>query len=297
MKIKTRRYYLYFLARVGGFFIAILPVKMGLYLAEFAGKLAFRVVGKQRINTIENLRSSFPDKTEAEIRKIAEGVFINLAKSAVELVNTYKLNERNIDLWVRGGDFEKLDRAYDKGKGAIMLASHFGNWELIHICFLLKGYPGTAIARRIYFDKYDAFISRVRRSKGVGVVYRDESPKTLLRILKSNGLIGILADQDVDSVDGIFVDFFGMPAYTPKAPVVFSLASGAPLVPCFMIREGMSHRLVIEDPIYMEEKATREESIRFNTERWSRIVESYIRRYPEQWVWMHRRWKTRPGFV
>ena len=120
------------------------------------------------------------------------------------------------------------------------------------------------------------------------------SPKKILKILRRNEMLGILADQDMDSVDGVFVDFFGQPAYTPKAPVAIALASKAPLVPCFMIREEKGHRLIIEDPVELEEKGSREETIAFNTEKWSKIIESCIKRYPEQWVWMHRRWKTKP---
>ncbi|UCD55078.1 MAG: lysophospholipid acyltransferase family protein [Candidatus Omnitrophota bacterium] len=294
MKIKTKRYYVYYFLKIAGFIVSILPVKVGLYLADFAGKAAFSVMKKERRRTLENLRNTFPEKTDAEIEAIAKGVFSNLCKNGVEWINIYKLNKKNIDLWVKGGDFGKIDRVFAKGKGGIMLASHFGNWELIHVCFLLKGYPGTVIARRIYFNKYDEFLNNVRAAKGVDIMYRDESPKKLLRLLKQNKLIGILADQDVDSVDGIFVDFFGRPAYTPKAPVAFSLASGAPLIPCFMVRDGNRHRLVIDEPLYMVEKSTREETIQFNTQRWSRLVESYIRKSPEQWVWMHRRWKTKP---
>lgn len=295
MKIKTRRYYLYYLAVAGGFIIAILPLRLGLYLADLAAKICFSILGKVRRQTIENLKNAFPEKENAEIERIAKDVFSNLCKIAIELVNTYKLNKDNIDKWVivDGEGFEKIDRVFSKGKGGIMLASHFGNWELISITFLLKGYPGTVIARRIYFDRYDRFINWIRTSKGVGVLYRDDSPKKMLRLLKQNKLIGILADQDVDSVDGIFVDFFGRPAYTPIAPVAFSLASGAPLIPCFMVREKGRYKLIIEDPLEPEKKSDKDETIRFNTERWSRIVESYIRKYPGQWVWMHKRWKTK----
>lgn len=249
---------------------------------------------KERRQTLENLRNAFPEKSDAEIERIAKGVFTNLCKNGVEWVSVRKLNKENIDLWVKSEGLDKIGRVLSKGKGGIVLSSHFGNWELLHVYFPLKGYHGTTIARRLYFDKYDQFLSSVRASKGVSVIYRGESPKKLLRLLKQNKLIGILADQDMDSVEGIFVDFFGKPAYTPKAPVAFSLASGAPLIPCLVIREGGRHRLVIEDPIEMEEKSTKDETIRFNTERWSRLMESYVRKYPEQWVWMHRRWKTKP---
>ncbi len=294
MKIKTKRYYVYYFLKAVGFIFSILPIKLGLRLADLAGKLGFVIMEKERRRSLENLRSAFPEKTDAEVEGIAKGVFSNLCKNAVEWVSVYKVNKKNIDRWVKVEGLEKIDRVFSRGKGGIILGSHFGNWELLHVTFLLKGYHGTTIARRLYFDKYDEFLSNARVSTGVGIIYRDESPKKLLRLLKQNKLIGILGDQDVDSVDGVFVDFFGKPAYTPKAPVAFSLASGAPLIPCFVIREGNRHRLVIEEPLEMEKKSDRDETIRFNTERWSRLVEAYIRKYPEQWVWMHRRWKTKP---
>ncbi len=296
MKIKTRRYYLYSLAAIGGLLINVVPLKLGLWLAGFAGKLVFAVLPKERRKMRENLKSAFPEKKDAEIERIAKEVFSNLCKTAVELVSFRKLTPRTLDLWVTSdGAYEKIDRVLSKGKGVIMLASHFDNWELISAYFTLKGYNGTVIARRIYFHKYDKFINKLRNYVGVGVIYRDDSPKKILRVLKQNAMLGILADQDVDSVDGVFVDFFGRPTYTPKAPVALALASGAPIVPCFMIREKNRHRLVLEEPMKLEEKSDKQETIRFNTQKWSRIIESYIRRYPEQWVWMHRRWKTKPG--
>jgi len=295
MKIKTKRYYIYCLARIGCFIIGILPLRVGLFLADLAGMLGYHVIfKKERRRAFENLKSVFPEKSDEEIENIAKKVFSNLCKNVIEWLNAFKLNKKNIDGWIEAQGFEKLDRVFSKGKGTIGLASHLGNWELMHIAFALKGYPGTAIARRMYFDKYGKFLEDIRTAKGVGVVYRDESPKKLLRLLKKNKLIGILADQDVDSVDGVFVDFFGKPAYTPKAPAAFSLASGAPIVPCFMIRKERGHRIIVEEPIEMEKKSDKAETIRHNTQRWSDVVESYIRKYPEQWVWMHARWKTKP---
>jgi len=298
MKIKTRRYYLYYLAVCGGLIINIFPLRFGLWLAGSIGWVVFAVLPKERRKMFDNLKNAFPEKKDVEIEKIAREVFSNLCKNAVELVSFRKLTPRTLDKWIiSDGAYEKIDRVLSKKKGVIMLASHFGNWELISAYFTLKGYDGTVIARRIYFHKYDEFINRLRRYVGVGVVYRDESPKKIFRVLKRNAMLGILADQDVDSVDGVFVDFFGRPAYTPKAPVALALASGAPIVPCFVIREKNRHRLILEEPLELEEKSDKQETIRFNTQKWSRIVESYIRRYPEQWVWMHRRWKTRPDRV
>ncbi len=134
----------------------------------------------------------------------------------------------------------------------------------------------------------------MRASKNVNVIYRDESPKKLLKVLRKNEVLGLLADQDMDSVDGVFVEFFGKPTYTAKAPVAIAMASKAPLIPLFVIWGPKRHKLIIEDPIEIEIKATKEETIKHNTQKWTRLLESYIRKYPDHWVWMHRRWKTKP---
>ena len=297
MKIKTKRYYIYYSAAVFGFVVAILPLKLGFWLGDLLAKLAYAFFKGERETALTNLRSAFPEKTDGEREKIAKGVFANLFKSWIELLSIYKLNRKNLDRWITVEGLEKTERALSKGKGFMMLAGHFGNWELIGIFFSLMGYPSNIIARRIYFDKYNSFITKVRASKKVNVIYRDESPRKILRALKNNEALGIVADQDIDSIDGVFVDFFGKPAYTSTAPVALAMASGAELIPGFLIREGNRHRLVVEDPIEIEEKPTKEETVRFNTQKWSRIAESYIRKYPEQWVWIHNRWKTKPdGF-
>ena len=108
-------------------------------------------------------------------------------------------------------------------------------------------------------------------------------------------MLGMLADQDIDSVEGIFVNFFGRPAYTPVGPVKISMASGAPIISCYMIRKkDGNYDFMVEDPIFVEKGDNRESSVRFYTEKWTLILESYIKKYPDQWVWMHRRWKTKP---
>jgi len=296
MKIKTRRYYIYYLAVIGGSFIAILPLKLGLFLAELIGNLIFSFPSKDRQRALDNLKFAFPEKPEAERREIARQVFVNLSKNAVEWLNVYKLKKHNLHKWIRAEGFDKVERAFEKGKGVIIMSPHFGNWELMSF-YLSFRYPSTAIARRIYFDGYDRFINKMRASKGVKIIYRDESPKKFLRALKNNEAVGLLADQDVDNIDGVFVDFFGRSAYTPKAPVAFAMASGAPLFPCFLIREKDHHRLVITDPIYPKKDGDREATIKRYTQEWTRITESYIRKYPGYWVWIHRRWKTRPEDV
>jgi KDO2-lipid IV(A) lauroyltransferase len=294
MKIKTRRYYAYTFACIVGFIFAVLPIRVGLFIADLAGRLAFFVLEKERKRTIGNLKAAFPEKSDREARELAKRVFSNLFKNAAEWFNIYKLTKENQSSWITSEGFEKVDEALSKGKGVLILGSHFGNWELASFCFTFRGYKSTAIARRIYFDRYDRFINNMRASKNVNIVYRDESPKRLLKILRRNEALGLLADQDMDSVDGIFVNFFGKPTYTAQAPVALAMASKAPLIPCFVIRGPKRHKLILEDPIKIEEKSTKEETIKHNTQKWTSVLESYIRKYPDHWVWMHKRWKTQP---
>jgi KDO2-lipid IV(A) lauroyltransferase len=118
----------------------------------------------------------------------------------------------------------------------------------------------------------------------------------MLRILKDNQILGILADQDVDSIEGVFVDFFGKPTFTPSAPVKIAMVSGAPIVPAFMVWNGRTYDFFVDEPIYVEktEGMDKTEALKYYTQRWTKILESYIMKYPDQWVWMHRRWKTQP---
>lgn len=294
MKFKFRRYYLYYLGRVIASIVYVIPFKLALSIASLLGTLAFYALPRYRQLTIDNLKSAFGgERSERELEDIAKRVFQNLGKNAVELVSLPKFNKARMDRFVRFRNKEALDRAYEKGRGVIVLTAHFGSWELMAAALRENNCPGVTIGRRIYFKKYDDFLNRLRKSRDVEVIYRDESPRKMLKTLKKNWIVGIVADQDVDSVGGVFVNFFGRPAYTPVGPVALAKASGAPLVPVFIIREGDWHTIAIEEPIEQADTGDKEADLIFNTQRWSNVVESYIRRYPDQWVWMHRRWKTK----
>lgn len=295
MKFRFRRYYLYYLGRVLAFKFSLLPIRVGLCIAGILGTLAFYALPRYRRIAIENLNLAFAgEKTPHQIRKIAKDMFKNLAMNALEMVNFRKINKSNIGRFVSIKNSEIAKEAYRKGKGIVVITAHIGNWELMASALRLNGYPGAAVGRRIYFDKYDKYLNSLRRLHDVEIVYRDESPRKALKILRENKILGVVADQDVDSVDGVFVNFFGRPAYTPVGPVALAKASGAPLVPTFIVRTGPGrHTLVFEKPIELVDTGDRGRDIVINTQKWSDVVESYIRQYPDQWVWLHRRWKTK----
>jgi len=296
MKRKPSRYIIYYIGRALQVLILLLPIRLWLLSAGFFGNLCYYFLGRERRRTLEHLSAAMPELSEFKRRQIAKGVFRNIIRNFFEVVSFPKLRTRYLKNRIECVGFERIKEALKAGKGAITLTGHIGNWEFSPAPAMMAGMPGSIIVRRIYFEKYNAFISRIRSSLGVDIIYREESPKKILRVLKSGHLLGMLADQDIDSVDGVFVDFFGRPTYTPTAPVALSLSSGAPIIPVYLIREGLDRfRFFVERPIESDKSRPKDEEILRKTQQWSSILESYIRKYPDQWVWMHRRWKTQPA--
>ena len=199
-------------------------------------------------------------------------------------------------------DFEGLDgveKYFDKalqgGRGVICTLAHFGNWEIMGGFTAIKGYPCVVVAREIYFDKYNELLISLRRKLKMEVIYRDSSPRTMLGVLKKNKMLGFVVDQDVETVEGVFVNFFNRPSFTPVAPVRFAMVTGAPIVPVFIIRNGIKHHVIVEPALEMTVTQDKKSDIRVNTQRWVAIQEKYIRQYPHLWVWNHKRWKTGPA--
>ncbi|MDD5556510.1 MAG: lysophospholipid acyltransferase family protein [bacterium] len=276
----------------------LIPGRALYALGTAGGWCAYHLLRRERRKTLANLELALGRELGgAERRRLARAVFVNLGRNVTELALYSRLTNENIHGLVRIEGREIVDRALAGGRGIIIITGHIGNWELIPTYFAALGYRGGVVARRLYYEKYERLLYRLRRSRGFRIFYRDEPPREILRTLRNNGVIGILADQDVRKLDGVFVDFFGIPAYTPTAPVLIAARSGAPLVPARIIREGRRHRIVIDEPIHLRRTGDREADLVRATQAWSDRIERYVRERPEQWVWMHRRWKTRPEAV
>ncbi|MDP3786034.1 MAG: lysophospholipid acyltransferase family protein [Candidatus Omnitrophota bacterium] len=298
MKHRIRRRYLYYLLKIVSFISLLFPIKINKFLGRRMGECAFFLAPRHRKKALENLRLAFgSEKSEAEIRAIARAVFRNLGENIFEVLCIPKFSRLNIDRYIKVNGLEIVEKALSQKRGFIALSGHFGNWELLAGYFGIKGYPVNVLARRLRYDKYDNFINSLRRGMGVNVIYRDDSPKTILRVLKEGQSLAILADQDISSVDGVFIDFFGHPAYTPTAPVALALATAVPIIPMFIVRERSGHRIYIEEPLELEITGNKETDLRVNTEKWSKVEEAYIRKYPSRWVWIHDRWKTNPSML
>jgi KDO2-lipid IV(A) lauroyltransferase len=296
-KQRAHRSLLYLLLEGFRRFILILPRRIAFWLAAGIASLTYWILAKERAKTIWHLKEAFGSgKTDREFDQIGREVFIHLAQSAIDVFRFPLLNRKRMERLVSTTqeDIARLDRALERGKGAIVLTGHLGNWELLASYFRFLGYPGVLVGRRIYYEPFNQVLVSLRKSALVSTIYRDEPPRKVLAELKQNHVVGLSADQDIDSLEGIFISFFRKPSWTPLGPAKLALASGAPIVPAFMIHEGLGYRLYVEEPIWPSRESGREEAIKMMTEAWSQMVEHYVRQFPNQWVWMHNRWKTRP---
>ncbi len=297
MKIKTRRYYIYFLAKFGLLIIRMLPIRLLSCIGRQIGLFVYYFDKKIRALTVNNLKSAFRDKSEKEIKDMAKGVFSHCIMAGCDFVASSRLTDAQIVKWIKPQGIERLYKVLEKGKGAIILTAHLGNWELLAQYVTAKKILSGTIAKKLYFSRYEDILYKMRTQRGFTVFYREEPMKKVLRFLRKNGILGILADQDIDSIDGVFVNFFGKPAYTPVGPVKIANKTGAALVQCYVIKEKNGYTFQVGDPIYVKDGKLTQDDIVDYTQRWTNVLESYIRKYPEQWVWMHDRWKTKKGSV
>ena len=279
----------WFFLAVRGFFM-LFPFSVGFAFGGFIGRLCYHLLTKERQKMHRHLKLAFPEKSDEEIQKIAKANFEHYGQTLAELSLIDKILPHINDI-VRTTGFHHFPDAY-KNEGAIVLVAHFGNWELMAGYGTANGHPMTVIAREIYYEKYNQLLVGLRNKLGVKTIYRDNSPKEMLRAFKQSKVLVIVGDQDVEDLDGVMVDFFGRPAHTPVAPVRFAQVTGASIVPAFLIREGRKHHLVVEPPIRVPKESNTPEDIKRFTQQWVSLQEKYIRQYPHLWVWNHKRWKT-----
>ena len=263
------------------------------------GTLAYRLLKEERLKTISNLTIAYgEEKSAAEIAAMAKEVWVNLGKSGVEFaikMGQEKPEEFFKDLEVRGNEY--LQEAYQKGRGILGLISHMGCWEGTAMGIPMLGLSAYAIGKRLGNEKLNALLFESRGKKGVPTLARGSSYKTILRTLREKNLIGILIDQDTE-VRGVFVDFYGRPAYTPIGAAMLAMDSGAPVLPMFYLKkDDDTYELIIEKEIPLVMTGNRRQDMEENTRRFHEVIEKYIKKYPTQWVWMHNRWKTTPEMV
>lgn len=272
-----------------------LPLAACRAVGRVLGGMAFLGLSGQRRLTAAHLQEGLGGQASgAELRRIGRGVFRHLGQTFMEWLHLPALSKDQLQGLVTCEGLEHLRAALAQGNGAIILTAHLGNWEVIPLYIGSLGFQGAALARRLRYPEYESFLIDLRGTYGISTLARG-SLKEVAKLLHENQVVGILPDQDIDSMEGIYVDFFGRPARTSVGPAALSVMTGAPILPCFLVRDGGRFRFVIEPPVARPAMQDRTEVIAELTRTWSHVVESFIRRYPDQWVWMHRRWKSQPN--
>jgi KDO2-lipid IV(A) lauroyltransferase len=288
------------LIRAGLRIISLLPLGIALRLGIIAGKLAYWLAPRQRRLALAHLAIAFPEKSEAERHAIARASFVHLGRAAMELAAVRHLDGRLEEYMALDPGGERLMReAKAQGRGAVFATGHMGNWELLARRLARTGMEPLVIARRSWDERLDDFVASFRASGGVTTLWREDpgAGRQLLKALREGKGLGILIDQDTKA-QGVFVPFFGRPAFTPRAAADLALRFRAPLFVGWSRRRGQGlvdgYVLELEAVAYDADAADREAEVLRLTGACTSRIEAVIRPNPAEWVWMHRRWKTLP---
>ena len=245
---------------------------------------------------MRNLAMAFPEKSEAERAQILRGEFASLGRQLAEVCHFPKYTGENVEQVVVYDGLENYEQAHARGKGVLFLTAHFGGWELSAFTHSLHGHWMHVVVRAMDNVYLDRLIQQYRTMHGNQIVEKDDFVRGLLAAMKAGEVVGILMDTNMTPPQGIFVDFFGIPACTASGLARIALRTDAAVVPTFTIWDAQlkKYRLRFDPAVELVRTGDLEADIQANTQKFTTIIEEYVRKYPEQWLWVHRRWKTRP---
>lgn len=294
---KVRYTFIYALLRVMIFISNGMPRRQWLHVCGALGRLASVFTIKSRNRVVAHLTMVYgKDKTELEIRNQSKKVFEMLGKNAGDIIRAFRITrfEEYEKFRIING-IEHIERAHRKGKGVIFLTGHLGSFEFTATELSFRGYKPLIVGTRMKDEKLNELLSQQRNKLGATAVERGKDTVKLVKNLKSGGTMIILIDQDT-KVKSRFVNFLGYPCATPIGATLMALKTGAAVVPIFThLRDDYMLEINCYPEIEMTVTGDEETDLVVNTQKLSDATEREIRKYPEQWVWMHERWKTKPG--
>lgn len=270
--------------------LAWLPVPLAEAVARGCFRLLDLAMPRLRRVALRNLHIALPELDAAGRRRILAGMYRSLARSLVLFARFPSLDRRSVGNWIRIEGYEHVEAALRRGKGVLFATAHLGNWELSAVAYALLCRPLHVVVRPLDNPKLDALVSARRRIGGNRLIEKKDGARSILQALAANQAVGILVDQNSSLQEGVFVDFFGVPACAGTGLVRLAAHSGAPVIPGYALWLEQEKRYVLrfEPPVEITGH------LRQDTERLHKRLEAVIRRHPEQWLWIHRRWKTRP---
>ena len=277
-------------------FIGMLPRSLARGVGLIIGGIVYHLHPRLRRVGMRNLEMAFPDKPLAERRKILRGVYVSLGRLLAEFCRFPRYTPANVSKVAVYQGFENFEAAEKRGKGVLFLTGHFGGWEIGSFFHSLQGHPMRIVVRPIDNPYVDDLVTRYRTLHGNTVIGKQGFARGLLGAMENNETVGILMDTNMTLPQGVFADFFGIPACTAVGIARVALHTDAAVVPAFTIWDPVlrKYRVEFDRAIDLVRTGDNEADAVTNTAIFNRIFEDYVRKYPDQWLWVHRRWKTRP---
>jgi Kdo2-lipid IVA lauroyltransferase/acyltransferase len=294
---KLQNYFEYLLCIGFSKLIMILPLSCALAVGRLLGKFIFSVLKIRRQVAIENLSACFPDRTAAEIKEIACNTFINFACNIIEFMRMPKASPDFLARKVNFINEHLMQEAFAKKSGTLCLSGHFGNWEIMAAAIQAKGYQMVVIARDQRNMLVNDLINQHRKATGIETIQLGIAIRGVLKALRENKFVAMLGDQDAHA-DGVFVDFLGRLSSTAPGIAQFALRTRAPIIFGAAVRgKNGCHTIYLQPIQYDDLTDSSSENIRILTQRHARALEECVRKWPDHWFWLHKRWKTAPSPV
>jgi len=273
-----------------------LPRSVARFFAAGLVVLVYRLHGRLRQVGRRNLELTYPEMQADKREKILRGVYRSLGWQLVEFCRMPRYTAKNTHEWMRTEGLENYLSAKARGKGVFIVTGHLGAWELSSFYHSLMGYPMSMVIRRLDNQPLDRFVNAIRCLHGNRVLHKDDFARGLLTAMHAGETVGILMDTNMTPPQGVFVNFLGTPACTASGLARVALRTGAAVLPGFMVWEASERKYVLHfgEEIVFERSDDAEADIVAATQACTQAIERWVRRYPDQWLWIHRRWKTRP---
>lgn len=276
--------------------VGLLPRPAARAIGAGIGRVAFVAMGRLRRVGMTNLALAFPERPIADRRRILRTMYRNLGWQLGEFCKMPHYSRQQADRFIRYEGLENYLEAERRGKGVLVLTGHLGAWELSSFYHSLAGHPMSMVIRRLDNPLVDRFVNRIRCLHGNHVLHKDDFARGLIATMRRGETVGVLMDTNMTPPQGVFVEFFGHAACTASGVARVALRTGAAVVPGFLLWEARERRYVLHflPALQLVDTGNDDCDAVANTQLFTTALEDVVRRYPEQWLWVHRRWKTRP---